>query len=513
MLLKKPYAFLIKHFKLINFILFIFSAYLLFKSNYILKFLNNYLVQNGNVVGTSLKSDLFNYLMFILPILIIIVSCFLLWLMIKKRKPYKFYLINFFVYLFFFFVLIYSYGFIDRMESQIVDVLGVRVLRDIFVIFISFEGVLSIFLLIRFLGFDIKKFDFMSDLNNMQLSEDDKDEIEIEFNVDSNERKRKINKKLSDLKYSLKENNSIVILFVIIVIIVLIFFVYNNLNIYFFNYKEDELLKTDYYSYKVDNSYLVNTNYKGIKISDNYLVIVDLYIKKNSFENKILLNSFKLKIGDNLYSVTGKYNKSFIDLGNIYINEELTNDYKNYLLVYEIPTEEIDNDMKLLYFENGNSVKVVLKPVKFVKSIKEFNLGDEVAIDDNDIIKVNSFDINDNFAINYDYCLKDNCYNSVQHLVPTLNTNYDKVIIKINGEFKKKDNSKYSNFSNVLSSIGSVEYKIGDNIYTSNMTRITNLKKKEDNIYYYEVNKEILISDSIKLNFNTRKCKYSFILR
>lgn len=513
MVLKKPYVFIIKHFKLLHLFLSIFCVYILYKTNILLTFFNNYLESQESVVGQNIKVYLYNSLMFILPFLSLFVTIILLYLMLKKKKPYKFYLINMIINLFIIILFFYSNSFIGQMEIKIVDILNVRVIRDLLLIVLSLEGISLIILLVRSVGFDIKKFEFLSDLNDLELSQEDMEEIEIEFDHDSNESKRKRKRNLRYLKYSFRENKSFIVFGFIILSALIFYFIYSKITIYTFNHKEGEILNSTYYSYKVDGSYLVNTSYKGMKITDDYLLIIDLSIKKNSLQNKIITSNFKLQIGDNKYDSTIKYNKYITDLGVGYTNDEITNDYQNYLLVYEIPIDDIDKSMKLLYFENENSIKVKLKPNKYIKDSKEYNIGDEISIDETDIVKLNGYELSDRFSINYDYCIKDTCYPSIQYLVPTLNTNYDKVIIKINGEFIKNNNSKYNNFTNIFSSIGSIEYRIGDNIYSSSIQRITNIKKEEDNIYYYEVNKDILNSDSIKLNFTTRKCKYSYILK
>ena len=60
MILKKPYKFLIKHFRMIHLILAIMSGYLLAKTNNILGFFNEYLNNNETLIGTGTVSEYFN---------------------------------------------------------------------------------------------------------------------------------------------------------------------------------------------------------------------------------------------------------------------------------------------------------------------------------------------------------------------------------------------------------------------------------------------------------------------
>ena len=59
MILRKPYAFFIKHFKLIHVIMTVLLGYLILKTNLILNFLNTYMESKELVTGMELVKPLF----------------------------------------------------------------------------------------------------------------------------------------------------------------------------------------------------------------------------------------------------------------------------------------------------------------------------------------------------------------------------------------------------------------------------------------------------------------------
>ena len=486
MIVRKPYLILIKYFKLIHAILSLLIFYLIYRMNNILNFLNDYIETENSVVGQNLRSTLFNNLMFIVPILIIFLSSCILWLMIKKKQKSLFYIVNIFTYILILGFIVYGYVYIGKMELSIVDIVGVRALRDIVIIILVFELVSLTVCLARVIS-----------SSKFEISEEDQEEYEVSLEIDSDERKRRRIKNMRYLKYSYRENKLLINLFISIFVVIVGIFSYKAIYVNNKTYKENTNINTLDYSFLVDNSYLTNTGYDGSVITNNYLLVVNLKIKAN-IHKMLQVNSFKLQIGDTNYYVTNKYNRYLNDLGNIYNNEIITNDYVNYILVYEISKDEINSKINLIYNENSHKYKINLNPIMESIDILEYKIGDE--INDLNGLIINDYNINKTYVVNYDYCIKDNCYSSIKYIVPTLNTNYDKVIMRINSNI---DLSKYSN-------ILSIQYEINNEVKYG---KVEVVKNTYDNYSYLEVNEEVMSASKISLHFNTRKCKYVIILK
>ena len=91
MILRKPYAFLIKHFKIIHIILFLIFTYLVFEMRNIYMFFINYVKNNHYTYFENMANKYMNPFIFIMIILIIAFAISVYELMKKKEKPVLFY--------------------------------------------------------------------------------------------------------------------------------------------------------------------------------------------------------------------------------------------------------------------------------------------------------------------------------------------------------------------------------------------------------------------------------------
>lgn len=513
MLLKKPYALLIKHFKLLHFILAVFTIYSILKMNRLLVFFNNYLNVQNNMVGQSIRDNLYYSLMFFVPIVIFFISATLLLLMIKKKKPFRFYLFNTFVYIGILAIYVYVYIYLGRMEIRIVDIIGVRAIRDTLIIGIIVQSISLIIDFVRATGFDIKSFEFKSDLQQLEISEEDLEEYELDFSFDSNDRKRRMKRKIRFLKYEYKENKFLINLILLVIAFISIYFLQSKFSMYSKINKEGTIISDNNYSFSIEESYLTNVGENGLKITDDYLVIAKIKIKSKSNMRYLLMSNFVLEIGDKRYPATTDFNANLVDLGIPYNSNILSNDYSTYLLTFIIPKDNKESRINLLYLTVKGNIKIRLKPQTYEVTEKKYNLGDLIEIDNKTRIQINSYQLRDRFEINYDFCIKNSCYNSIQYLVPQLDSNYDKTILKINGFLVYDEGSNYLNLDQVMTNNAVLYYAQNGIIKSSYLVPVVNIKNKEDNIFYYEVNKEIVNADQIELVFSTRKCKYSYLFK
>ena len=85
MILRKPYAFFIKHFKLIHLILAVFVFYAIYRTKLLLDFFNEYSLATINVTGQDLVTPLLPTFFQIIPILIILFATIVLVVMAYKN--------------------------------------------------------------------------------------------------------------------------------------------------------------------------------------------------------------------------------------------------------------------------------------------------------------------------------------------------------------------------------------------------------------------------------------------
>ena len=349
MVLRKPYRFLIKHFRFIHLLLALMSAYLLSRTNNLISFFNEYLSNTETIVGTGTSDEYFSILMILLSLGVFIGSIVILVIMKMKDKPIKFYIISIIAYLFIVIVYLYDNSIIEQMELRTLDIRTIKLASDFTLMCFLVQTFSTIILFIRAIGFNVKKFNFDEDL---QFDIDEKDNEEFEFNVDidKNRLQRNFKKNIRDLKYNYHENKFIINIAMVVVLIVIGVFIFLNYTVYNKVYKQNSVVKTSEYSYIIKNSYVVDSDYRNKKITNNSLVIVKFLIRNNTLDKKqfeparVLLHVGKIK-----YNPTDKYNDSVVDFGKVYKDEKVTENYKEYLLVFEIPNKHANKKMILSY--------------------------------------------------------------------------------------------------------------------------------------------------------------------
>ena len=482
MILKKPYAFFIKLFKPIHLMLSILIAYLIFLENRILRFLSNYITTNVSVVGEKLREEYISSFIYIIPIVLIVISLLIFGIMFKKKKPTTFYLINIFAYIFIMIINIYAINFLGTLEQNVVAIKLVKLIHDFIFINIMIETISFIVFVIRGIGINFKKFDFDSELSRINISDSDKEEVELNIQIDLNESKRKRKKKLRYLKYLYFENKFIINI-CIIVFLITITSVGIGIKIGDNNQLKEgvEHIIGDF-NFIVDRTIKLNTNYRGKKITENYLIIVDIELKSYIENQKLYLNDFSLNIGEAKFKPTTKYSNDLVDIGQVYEENVLSNEYENYLFVYEIPEKYINSEMTFEYNDKGTRTDVSLRPTNL--KTKEISVSKKTTQNISfletlgDIeFKINNIDINSKYLIEYDYCInKDDCVKSYEYLKPSINENFDKYILKLDVEYSDNSSLEMTNFYKFVENFGSLYYYLNDSCYEEE-TKFVNPRK------------------------------------
>lgn len=533
MILKKPYAFLIKYFKVIHVALLLMMSYLLYRTNIILNFLQKYITTEQLVTGKDFTGQLFSIWNFALPFIVIVILAILLGVMYYKKKPLLFYVINIAVMVGLLIIYNIGYDTAITLETKLIETRSLRLLRDFYLIVILIQGVSLIFTFIRATGFDIKKFDFRTDLEELNITEADNEEFEVDLDIETNILRRNFNRNLRFAKYIYKENKFIIQTVFLLAFAATCFIIYMNMTIYNKVYSENHLFRASDVTMEITRSYLTNQSYKNKKISDSYLMILELNVRANTKE-KTVLNTTKaqLIVDNQIYYPKTKYRQELFDIGNVYQNTNLDTEFETILLVYEIPTSKINSSFIFRYIDNlvlekrginPKYIKIELKPYNLDKHQKEedIELNSSVVLNEtvfgNTSLVINKFELQDEFVIDYDFCVnKDECYKSKQYVRPNANTNYDKTILKITGSLDKdKVSSDIYSLYSIVNYFGQIEYKIGEKTKKQNVgfTELKPSKNTTKNIYYIEVTKEIKSAEAIDLVIKIRNRTYRYKIK
>lgn len=524
MILKKPYAFLIKHFKLIHIIMTILFGYLIYKTNVILSFLNRYMDSKELVTGKNLVVPLFSVIIYIVLAIIILLCVAIFILMRYKKKPYGFYFLNILSCIGLIVIYVFVQTTIGTMEEKVMSLQTVRLARDLLTIAILLQTSSLVVNFIRSIGFNIKKFNFEDDYAELNIESKDNEEFELELSVDTNKLRRNWRKRIRHFKYVYAEHKYIINLLGLLVILVLVFAISFVLGLFDKRYRENDLFTTNQYIMGIMDSYVVTENYKGNTINDSQFVILRLNIKNrfNSDNTFTVARSSLVVDGDKFYH-TRSYKEEFKDLGNVYLDQSLTQDATNYLLVYEIPSgystdkatfQFQDSDLKTNY-----DVKIEPENLEENENVKDYNLKETIEINNlmEISLKIDSYQIARSFKLNYNFCITTNeCYDSVEYLYPSLSGRNDKALLKLEGSINLEKNyiTDIKNLSNFISYFGVIEYEKDGSLKTqkTGLKRVLpNNSKTKD--YYIEINEDVMSADKIYLSFVIRNNTYRYQLK
>ncbi len=535
MILRKPYAFLIKHFKIINIILTLLSGYLLVKYYQVISFFNQYAVNSySGLYYQGFYKEYLNIYMYLAIILIIIGVGGILLLFINKKKPAKDYFISLVYYIIFFIIIFVIRNFMISLETQIITTETARLYRDITIISIIPQLLFIVMFFLRGIGLYSNKFNFQQDIKELEISSEDNEEFELTFKKDGVKLKRVIRRFFREFIYYVRENKFIFIIICIILSIAGFFVIKNNLpkdvNKRFRQGK-------DFYSlglkYNIQDSIVTNLTYNGNKIKkDTYYIVAKLYIENdNDIEYRIDYNRFRLEIDDKYYYPRNNNGVYFIDYARPSIGNTISKHSSGlYSLIYEIDKDQIkknyrikvdggvkSNNRELIGSYNYISITPVL--IENVSIENNYTLGDEINFGGSNLkntkLKVNNPEITDAYTYNYQFCTK---YNNCDDYIGQVKRNVlknDTTLIVLDYEYNIDNNSPFYNLNtdvhDFMNTYVKVRYLLNqrDEFATVEDVTPSNLEGK----VVLETSNKIKSADEIVLIITIRNKEYTIKLK
>lgn len=536
MIIRKPYAILIKYFKLIHATLFVIMTYLAYKSWIISKFFSDYFADGENVMGQEITDRLFSSLLYILALVVIFGLIIVLVLMLAKKKPIKYYIGGILVYIVFFVILNVDQNLISQMEIELLGARTVRAISDITLIVIGFQLPIIVITFVRATGFNIQRFEFEKDLQNLNITEEDNEEVEIGVEVDSEVWKRKLRKRLRHARYVYLENKTLFFIMAIILVAVTGYFVYIKTGMNEKVYRQGEIFNTNNFVMLIEKSYITDTNYKLERLPQGKTLVVVRLSIKNRFKMpmKLELSKMELHTHNKNYHPTNKYQKEMLDLGKSYFSTNISGDWENYILCYEVPSNYLNKKITLKYIDNINSAnkkvtttyrKVELVPIDLRKKEKEkkYKLGNVMSLENTVLetgsLKINSFDIQDEYLLNYNFCAKaGECFQSTEYIKPNIITNYDKKLLRLNLSYNLDNKFIQENYTDVfkfINAFATLQYTIDGQTKNHNLelVQVKPLKAGTGNNLYLEVLDEVSKAEKIDLIFKIRNQEYQYAVK
>ena len=509
MILRKPYAFLIKYFKIIHIVMFIIFAFLVFKIRDIYTFFTNY-VKNGSFTYIEKMADKYmSVLIFISVIIIIVSAVFIYLLMRKKEKPILFYKILIIYGVVLLIYWIYFRNFFANLDKIEYDPLAIIIYRDItaFLYYINFFYVGFSF--IRGFGFDIKKFSFDKDKRELNIEEEDSEEYELNLGLDKDNVTNYLRKEKREFRYYLKENKAFLIIFLIVGIIIGGIYIYFNYFIPNKIYAERDQLNVNGVVYRVNSSMITTLDKYSEVISNNSsFIVINMDMLNNNNDKSIEKELFRININDNYYYPVFNYNSSFDDVGTIYKDGMIikNNVVTNINIIYKIENNFNNGD---IFFELMNNKggkndyifeKILLSPYIEEQKVSTFKMNDSVKINDY-VIKILDYSFHDKVSYDYEKCINNICNKLNKIINPKLND----YILSL--KIENLDSIDKTFLEDYLG----LKYKyLGNDSYVSSKD-VTILGINDDTLYL-NVPKSVLNITNFEVTIKTRTDEYSISL-
>ncbi len=533
MIFRKPYAIFIKYFKLIHLALATATIYLIYRMVLILNFLNESITTPRFNLSGSVNIDLFDFWIYLTPVLIILVSIMVLSVLVYKQKPYRFYAIALIAFIVIFLFGFYLADYLQVMEVRIMPGQSLSLVRDLVLLCIVIEAIAAIKFLITGIGFDIRSFDFGKDLAELEIDDIDREEFEVEVKVDINKAKRDVFRNVRSFKYAYYENKFRYNVAIFMAIVMLSFVLFNTYRNRVIALSEGDWFVGRQLELTVRESYLTTKNYANVKmIDDTVLLILKMDLVSKSNLPKPLENAyFRIEVGNYSFYHSKKYRDSLFDLGIVYDDQKIGNESQSYLFVFEIPEAFVD---RLLVFKYVDDFRFVSK--KRGPGIQNFFI-DPVSLDNNDDIyvtklgdnvyfrepilvsslSVEEYELKEEIKLDYRFCISsNNCFISHEYLRPGYYGNEEMAILRLKGDFNLDERVKHLNLSYVefLRSFGKLEYVVnGQKKWVGFSQEAKAVRVNTGKNVYLEVPKDLLKAEKIELVVNLRNYTYKHLLK
>jgi hypothetical protein len=509
-------------------------VYVAYESSNILTFFNEY-IQTGTFENASfsLSSSYINIYMFIISIVIAAVALIIYILMRQKNKPKLLYLIIIGFYLGINVYFFQVYNVLDVLEVSAISPRSLRVIRDVSSIVCFIQYFIVLLILIRAVGFNIKKFNFGEDLAELKIDVSDNEEFELTVGVNSNKIGRHLRRGRREFKYFVKENAFILSLISTIIIISTSVIIFLNNEVYNKLYDQGESFKANYFTSTINNCYYTHTNQRGASIAKTgkmFAVISITLNNKDESSHVLDLNDISLVSNEDIYAPNANIYDSFLDLGIGYTNKEIkSGEQSTYIFVFEIDEKTNLDNLVFRYREglkfSSTRLEAKYKNVKLegitldtIRTIDEVNKGEELTFTSSSLnntkLKINSIDIQSGFKYNATVCINNACSISENYLTLQY-TSANKSLMKLTFDYNKDSTINITNgddLAEIVKYYGFIRYYINNKTYSSELINKTPTDYNGDDLYY-QVPTDIVNATKVELIFRIRNKDFIYNLK
>ncbi len=392
MVLRKPYALLIRYFRRIHLLLIVLTAFIFYKTTALRSFVNEFIITesyNKEIESITKYISGFTFFVFFLVFVIIIALIILLH---HKQKPWRLYLVPLIEYALLVPILLLIKSYFNAYD-EFSELTAIMAWRDLLFIVYFPQFAVFIILGIRFFGIDLNKFGFKEDEEYFDIKEEDREEFEVNIEFDKDKVRRSANKFLRHLRYFYFEHQFICNTLGTILFVLLIGYSYYYFGIVHKTYKEGANFDANAFDIKVNASYLTERKSNGDLVEENSkyaFVIVNLTVKNLGSARTMNIDRFRLMNRSKEAKMALNYQNYFKEYGRVYDNREMaSNEERTFTLIFQID-KKMNAKRFVLYYQSATD-DLLIKKTKLnttdltkLKVEQEVSLNKKLIIDDND---------------------------------------------------------------------------------------------------------------------------------
>lgn len=528
MIIRNPYGFIVKHYKLINLLLLLPMIYVVLQFSDIANFFKDYINAGYSTPESNFTGNYITGLTTFATIFLLFSNIILYAILLSKKKTSYYHLINIGYYI----VLMVCLGLftasMNSIDKNTMEMTFANFVRDTASIVTIPGYLLFIAGITKAIGFNIKTFRLDAN-DDLKVSEEDEEDIEIKVGSDHNSIKKNSVRFLRELKYYLLENKFVFMCIGAVLLLIVAYTTYSNYQIYNKTYTINQSFSLDNFSLSLKESYLTNVDYRGNLIEkDKYYLAIKIGLHNQGRDTIIDKSNFRIYAGKKVIYPSYDKGSRFIDIGKIYQGETIySGESFDYVFVYELTADDVKSNYEMrilsgLTQKNTELIKQYKKiNVKPKNVIKTVNLGTvkkkkEIDLSSTTIGKtkftVNSFKIVPTYVYTYESCTSKHYCSTVNDIIVPSGgkalaiVEYDLEIDKESSYYKNSKKDFFGDFVTL-----NYVYKIqtggapGDYISTSLMRNITPINLKDKMVY--EVDSNLVGATKIEMILNVRNNK------
>ena len=526
MIIRKPYAFIIRHFKAINLVIAGCIAFLAVNAtNLQEQFIS---LKTSKMYSYAGAEYLINNNLFLFIVIGVILTGLVYYLLKEKKKPTRAYLSTLAYFIGTAILIMYLKRVCANLVSSTVTDSTLSLARDAAMMIRYVGFILFVIMMIRGLGFNLGQFNFSKDIREMKIVEEDSAEFEVMIGQNNYKYMRGLRRFLRECKYYFLEN---LIYFEMIGGLLLIAFGIYGLyyyKTYLDRAKEEAIMTVDGFNYTINGSYITGEDYLGNTVKDkSKFVVVNMTVTNLFIEDRALdLTKISIQNGKIEFFPTLNYNGKFYDLGVPYQDQQklLPSEPTEITLTFEVPaTTNVRNwTLRIQESIDNSGLKVLVMYRKFKITTKDidsedkdttFTLGQEIktnTVNHNKFkMDVQKYDFSDNYEIAYALCdSKLICHTQSKLISSTRNSTDTMLILNLNytmyddAYFTKTFttiNEIFSNYVTVIYTVGTKEYQEKGELVT---------RDNINNYVFLKVSRRIKGAKDVKVKFDFRNQKY-----